>query len=95
MPDDRSVKGRVSLRQFGAESRRPPLVCARSWHDDGVKRCLGVLLGLLGLLLVVGGMACGPSFQAIYEGNSRFEHCYALEENAQTAMHDKADCWRD
>lgn len=40
-------------------------------------------------------MACGPSFQAIYEGNARFEHCYALEENAQTAMHEKADCWRD
>lgn len=39
--------------------------------------------------------ACGPSFQAIYEGNSRFEHCYALEENAQAPMHDKADCWRD
>jgi hypothetical protein len=39
--------------------------------------------------------ACGPSFQAIYEGNARFEHCYALEENAQTPMPEKADCWRD
>jgi hypothetical protein len=42
-----------------------------------------------------GALACGPSFQAIYEGNARFEHCYALEENAQTAMPEKADCWRD
>jgi hypothetical protein len=47
---------------------------------------------------VLGGalaMACGPSFQAIYEGNARFEHCYALEENPQMAMWDKAACWRD
>ncbi|MCL2777281.1 MAG: hypothetical protein FWD73_04690 [Polyangiaceae bacterium] len=39
--------------------------------------------------------ACGPSFQAIYEGNARFEHCYALEENPRTTMRAKADCWRD
>ncbi len=39
--------------------------------------------------------ACGPSFQAVYEGNARFEHCYALEENAQKPMPDKAACWRD
>jgi hypothetical protein len=39
--------------------------------------------------------ACGPSFQAIYEGNSRFEHCYALEENPQTPARERADCWRD
>lgn len=40
-------------------------------------------------------VACGPSFQAIYEGNARFEHCYALEEQAQAPMHDKAECWHD
>ncbi len=40
-------------------------------------------------------MGCGPSFQAIYEGNVRFEHCYALEENPQAPMPDKASCWRD
>lgn len=39
--------------------------------------------------------ACGPSFHAIYEGNARFEHCYALEENVQSGMREKADCWRD
>src|SRR5262245_15726431 len=39
--------------------------------------------------------ACGPSFQVIYEGNSRFEHCYALEENPQASMPAKAACWRD
>jgi hypothetical protein len=39
--------------------------------------------------------ACGPSFHAIYEGNARFEHCYALEENPQASMTGKAACWRD
>jgi hypothetical protein len=43
-------------------------------------------------VLVVG---CGPSFHAIYEGNARFEHCYALEENAESNMRERADCWRD
>lgn len=41
------------------------------------------------------GLACGPSFQVIYEGNARFEHCYALEENPQSPVHDKTSCWRD
>jgi hypothetical protein len=45
--------------------------------------------------LAVLAAACGPSFHAIYEGNARFEHCYALEENPQTGMREKADCWRD
>lgn len=52
----------------------------------------GLLLGLGGALV---GLACGPSFQAIYEGNARFEHCYALEESPQASMKDKASCWRD
>ncbi len=38
---------------------------------------------------------CGPSFQAIYEGDSRFEHCYALEENAGVAMQQKGACWQE
>jgi hypothetical protein len=40
-------------------------------------------------------LACGPSFQVIYEGNARFEHCYALEESPQTPGPEKVDCWRD
>lgn len=47
--------------------------------------------------VVVAGaaFACGPSFQAIYEGDARFEHCYALEENPNVAMKQKGECWRD
>jgi hypothetical protein len=60
-------------------------------HIEGVKR-----LGLLGISAISAlAAACGPSFQAIYEGNSRFEHCYALEENPQTPMREKSECWRD
>lgn len=40
-------------------------------------------------------VACGPGFQAVYEGNARFEHCYGLEETPAATMRDKADCWRD
>ena len=57
-----------------------------------VRRFAGVVVGLGALF---GALACGPSFQAIYEGNARFEHCYALEENAQKASGEKVDCWRD
>jgi hypothetical protein len=59
---------------------------------ERVKRYFGVLLGVSAL---GAALACGPSFQAIYEGNARFEHCYALEENPQNPMREKADCWRD
>lgn len=47
------------------------------------------------IALVLLGLGCGPSFQAIYEGDARFEHCYALEEDPNVAMQYKSDCWRD
>lgn len=56
-----------------------------------MKVCGGAALSALAAAVT----ACGPGFQAIYEGNVRFEHCYALEENAQAPMQDKAGCWRD
>jgi hypothetical protein len=46
-------------------------------------------------LAVAGVAACGPSFQALYESNARFEQCYALEENPQVPMPEKAACWRE
>jgi hypothetical protein len=63
-----------------------------------VRRSFGVLLVLTALAAFAAGtatLACGPSFQAIYEGNARFEHCYALEENATRPLKEKSDCWRD
>jgi len=55
-------------------------------------RALAAVVASLSIAAVA---ACGPSFQAIYEGNVRFEHCYALEENPQTPLVEKGDCWRD
>lgn len=53
----------------------------------------------LGAPLLSGGLGlalgCGPSFQAVYEGNARFEHCYALDESPKTPMREKAACWRE
>lgn len=47
------------------------------------------------LVLACAFMGCGPSFQALYEGDARFEHCYAVEEDGAISMQKKADCWRD
>ena len=40
-------------------------------------------------------MACGPSFQAVYEGDQKFEHCYALDDNPNTGLDVKGTCWRE
>lgn len=47
------------------------------------------------LLFLGFSAACAPSYQAVYEGNVRFEHCYALEENPQKSLPEKSMCWRD
>ncbi len=47
-------------------------------------------------LLGVGTLAmaaCGPSFQVVYEGDARFEHCYALDDTPTVPMQEKTDCW--
>jgi hypothetical protein len=45
-------------------------------------------------LAAFGVVACGPSFQAIYECDVRFEHCYALDQGA-VSVELKKQCWRD
>jgi hypothetical protein len=47
------------------------------------------------LIIACAIVGCGPSFQALYEGDARFEHCYALEEDGVISLQKKADCWRD
>ncbi len=49
----------------------------------------GTVLGIAGLAAV----ACGPSFQAVYEGDVRFEHCYALDQSPSNPDA-KKECWR-
>src|SRR5580704_16522387 len=48
----------------------------------------------LGLAAVGGSAACGPSFQAVYECDVHFEHCYALDQGGATVEAQK-ECWRD
>jgi hypothetical protein len=40
-------------------------------------------------------LACGPSFQAVYECDVRFEHCYALDQEVTAPDAAKKACWRD
>jgi hypothetical protein len=56
----------------------------------GLRVCLTLLAAAL-----ASGVACGPSFQVMYEGDSRFEHCYALDDNPNVLMQQKGDCWSD
>jgi hypothetical protein len=44
--------------------------------------------------VLAGAVACGPSFQAVYECDVRFEHCYALDESA-ASVDAKKECWRE
>ena len=45
--------------------------------------------------VAVAALACGPSFQAIYEGDAQFEHCYAIDDAPNAPMMRKAECWSD
>jgi hypothetical protein len=55
------------------------------------------LLALLGLLALaaIATVACGPSFQVVYEGDARFEHCYAIDDTPTVSLTEKSDCWTD
>ncbi len=50
-------------------------------------------LAALAAALTLVGLACGPSFQVVYEGDARFEHCYALDDSPNVSMQAKTDCW--
>jgi hypothetical protein len=39
--------------------------------------------------------ACSPTYQSVYEGDVRFEHCYRVDEERQVPITDKLQCWRD
>lgn len=38
---------------------------------------------------------CGASYQAIYEGEVRFEHCYRLDEDPEIPLTQRRECWRE
>ena len=54
-----------------------------------------VVLVLATVALAASAAGCGPSYQAVHEGDARFEHCYAIDEGAAASMDDKSKCWND
>ena len=48
--------------------------------------------GVAGALAIA---ACGTGAQSIYEGNVRFEHCYRLDLDKNTAPTHREMCWRE
>lgn len=48
-------------------------------------------------LLIAGGLllaaACGPSYEAVYQGNVRFEHCFRLDHDQRIASTHREYCW--
>jgi hypothetical protein len=49
---------------------------------------------LVVLASLASASACRPSFQAVYEGDVHFEHCYAIDQRP-LPVEQKKDCWRD
>ena len=53
-------------------------------------------MGIGRAVLVLLATGCGPSFQAVYECDVNFEHCYALDQGTVSTDPTKAKgCWRD
>jgi hypothetical protein len=57
-----------------------------------IRSACRMVFGAAALLASV--VACGPSFQAVYEGDVHFEHCYAIEQRT-VPIEEKKECWRD
>jgi hypothetical protein len=39
--------------------------------------------------------ACSLTYQSLYEGDVRFEHCYRLDDEKQVPVAEKQRCWRE
>lgn len=48
---------------------------------------------ILPLLAALGATACGASYQRIYEGDVRFEHCYRLDADPAASRDARLACW--
>ena len=46
-------------------------------------------------LVAIGWVGCGASYQAIYEGEVRFEHCYRLDAETGVPLPDRHSCWKE
>jgi hypothetical protein len=60
------------------------------------RRRLGLgALAALGALGAASLLACGASIQAVYEGDVRFEHCMALDDEPDVKLAIKRACWHE
>jgi hypothetical protein len=75
------------LRRGGARSKLPWLAISLQVSATRLR------LAALAALTVPAALACGPSFQAVYECDVRFAHCYALDDR-EVSFDAKRDCWR-
>jgi hypothetical protein len=93
-----SLACRLRLR---ARSGKTSLVLSRFENESGrsaprLFRFGPLLLAVCGVLgFGAAAAACGPSVQSIYEGNVRFEHCYRLDLEVDTAPTHREACWKE
>lgn len=58
-----------------------------------VLAALGSLFACANLAVAMPG--CGASYQAVYEGEVRFEHCYRLDLESNMPVTQRKECWRE
>jgi hypothetical protein len=50
----------------------------------------------VGVSLLVGSVVgCGASYQRVYEGDVRFEHCYHLDADPRVSQEARRECWAE
>jgi hypothetical protein len=74
---------------------RVVVACRDNLHDVSPRFTLASSVASLGGAVAALSLSCGPSYQIIYEGDVRFEHCYAVDESTTASMQEKSACWRD
>src|SRR6478735_6628350 len=90
-------RSRASRLRLPARSAKTGVVLSGFQNQGGRKsppplRLRWAVAALLALLVAA---ACGPSVQSIYEGNVRFEHCYRLDLEVDTAPTHRRACWSE
>ncbi len=90
----RMVEARwVRVGAAGGTLRRPP---ERRFDSRLAMKFLvrrSPLAALFAALSAMGVIACGASINAVYEGDVRFEHCMALEDEPGATPTTRKSCW--
>jgi hypothetical protein len=79
-----SAPAGLALGLFSPEKQRAPL--------DGLRASAALALALASAVALQG---CGPSFEAIQEGDLRFAHCDRLDLDTHIAPSHRLHCWRE